>query len=47
MGTPPDLYRVLQVDPAAERAVIRAAYLCLAKQHHPAARGRRAPPTPR
>ncbi len=39
MGTPPDLYRVLQVDPAAERAVIRAAYLCLAKQHHPDAGG--------
>ena len=39
MRAPPDLYRVLQVDPAAERAVIRAAYLCLAKQHHPDAGG--------
>ena len=39
MGAPPDLYRVLQVDPTAERGVIRAAYLCLAKQHHPDAGG--------
>ncbi len=39
MDAPPELYRVLQVDPAAERGVIRAAYLCLAKQHHPDAGG--------
>jgi len=29
------LYRTLQVDPAAEDAVIRAAYRALIKQHHP------------
>ena len=39
MSAMPDLYQVLQVDPAAERAVVRAAYLCLAKQHHPDAGG--------
>ena len=35
MTSPPTLYELLQVHSAAEREVIRAAYLCLAKQHHP------------
>ncbi len=35
MTEPPDLYRVLQVDPAAEPEVVRAAYVCLAKKYHP------------
>jgi curved DNA-binding protein CbpA len=35
MTLAPDLYRVLQVDPAAEPEVIRAAYVCLAKKYHP------------
>jgi len=39
MATVPDLYRILQVDPAAEREVIRAAYVCLSKKHHPDAGG--------
>ena len=39
MTPPPELYRLLQVDPAAEREVIRAAYLCLAKTRHPDAGG--------
>jgi curved DNA-binding protein CbpA len=30
-----DLYKVLQVDPEAEREVIRAAYRTLALKHHP------------
>jgi curved DNA-binding protein CbpA len=30
-----DLYKVLQVDPEAEREVIRAAYRALALKHHP------------
>jgi curved DNA-binding protein CbpA len=34
MGTS-DLYTILQVDPAAEFAVIRAAYRVLAAKHHP------------
>jgi curved DNA-binding protein CbpA len=39
MTPPRDLYRILQVDPAAEREVIRAAYVCLAKRRHPDAGG--------
>jgi len=31
----PDLYRVLQVDPAADPDVIQAAYRVLARKHHP------------
>lgn len=31
----PDAYRVLQVDPAAEPAVIHAAYRVLARRYHP------------
>jgi curved DNA-binding protein CbpA len=31
----PDFYRLLQVDPAAEPEVIRAAYRTLAAKHHP------------
>lgn len=35
-GSPPvNLYRTLQVDPAAEDVVIRAAYRALMKQYHP------------
>jgi DnaJ-class molecular chaperone len=30
-----DLYKVLQVDPEAEREVIRAAYRALALKYHP------------
>ena len=30
-----DFYRVLQVDPAAEPEVIRAAYRALARKYHP------------
>lgn len=30
-----DLYRVLQVDPSADGATLRAAYRRLARQHHP------------
>ncbi len=32
---PADLYRVLQVDPAAEHEVVRAAYRALAAKYHP------------
>jgi curved DNA-binding protein CbpA len=35
MTSPTTLYELLQVDPAAERDVIRAAYLVLAKRCHP------------
>jgi curved DNA-binding protein CbpA len=35
MTTPDDLYEVLQVVPAAEPEVIRAAYRALAQKHHP------------
>lgn len=35
MRSSPDLYRTLQVDPAAEDCVIRAAYRALMKQYHP------------
>ena len=39
MTTAPNPYELLQVHPAAERDVIRAAYLCLAKKRHPDAGG--------
>jgi curved DNA-binding protein CbpA len=35
MAATSDLYQVLQVNPAAEPEVIRAAYVCLAKKYHP------------
>jgi curved DNA-binding protein CbpA len=35
MSATTDLYKVLQVDQEAERDVIRAAYVCLAKRYHP------------
>ncbi len=35
MGARRSLYRTLQVDPAAEDIVIRAAYRALMKEHHP------------
>lgn len=35
MGARTNLYRTLQVDPAAEEIVIRAAYRALMKEHHP------------
>ncbi len=34
-GQPSNLYRTLQVDPAAEEIVIRAAYRALMKRYHP------------
>ena len=34
-----DYYTILRVDPEAKRGVIRAAYVSLAKQHHPDAGG--------
>jgi curved DNA-binding protein CbpA len=39
MSTTSDYYAILRVDPAAKRDVIRAAYVSLAKQHHPDAGG--------
>jgi len=39
MSATTDLYEVLQVDPEADRKVIRAAYLYLAKKAHPDAGG--------
>jgi curved DNA-binding protein CbpA len=35
VATEPDAYRVLQVDPAAEDAVVHAAYRTLARRYHP------------
>lgn len=39
MSATADFYKILQVDPEAERDVIRAAYVCLAKRAHPDAGG--------
>jgi curved DNA-binding protein CbpA len=39
MPEPPDLYRVLQVDPAADPLVIQAAYRVLARIFHPDVEG--------
>ncbi len=39
MGATSDYYTILRVDPAAKREVIRAAYVSLAKEHHPDAGG--------
>lgn len=35
MAAEPDAYRILQVDPAAEELVVRAAYHALARRYHP------------
>jgi curved DNA-binding protein CbpA len=39
MSATSDYYTILRVDPAAKREVIRAAYVSLAKEHHPDAGG--------
>jgi curved DNA-binding protein CbpA len=39
MSTTSDHYAILRVDPEAKREVIRAAYVSLAKEHHPDAGG--------